>query len=101
MSTQTSSSLKSHLMVGAAAAVLGVLVAVPEAGAVSAKVKFACAKDYYAHCSKFSPNSPEVRTCMDAVGEKLSKRCVDALVADGEVSKGEVHDRAASLRDDD
>lgn len=99
MTTQTSSS-KSHLTAWAAAAMLGALVAVPDAGAVSAKVKIACASDYYAHCSKFSPNSPEVRTCMDSVGDKLSKRCVDALVAAGEVSSGEVNERAASLKDD-
>ncbi len=70
-----------------------------DAGAVSSRVKFACAKDYYAHCSKFSPNSPEVRACMDSVGERLSKRCVNALVADGEVSGKEVSERAANLRD--
>ncbi len=99
MSTQTSSS-KSHLIIWAAAAVLGALGAVSDAGAVSAKVKFACARDYYAHCSKFSPNSPEVRICMDEVGDKLSKRCVDALVAEGEVSETEVNRRAASLRED-
>ena len=99
MSTQTLSS-KSQLIIWAAAAVLGALAAVPDAGAVSAKVKFACARDYYAHCSKYSPNSPEVRTCMDEVGDKLSKRCVDALVAEGEVSETEVNRRAASLKED-
>ena len=37
---------------------------------------------------------------MDSVGDKLSKRCVDALVAAGEVSSGEVNERAASLKED-
>jgi hypothetical protein len=58
--------------------------------AVSLKVQIACATDYYAHCSAYSPTSNEVRTCMRAVGNALSKRCVDALVAAGEVSAKEV-----------
>ena len=79
--------------------IVPLIAAAGEAGAVSSRVKFACAKDYYAHCSKFSPSSPEVRACMDSVGEKLSKRCVNALVAEGEVSGKEVAERAANLRD--
>lgn len=58
--------------------------------AVSLRVQIACAADYYAHCSAYSPGSTEVRSCMRAVGNSLSKRCVDALVADGEVSAKEV-----------
>lgn len=79
--------------------VVPLIAAAGDAGAVSSRVKFACAKDYYAHCSKFSPSSPEVRACMDSVGEKLSKGCVNALVAEGEVSGKEVAERAANLRD--
>lgn len=58
--------------------------------AVSLRVQIACAADYYAHCSAFSPTSPQVRSCMRAVGNSLSKRCVDALVSAGEVSANEV-----------
>jgi hypothetical protein len=58
--------------------------------AVSLRVQIACAADYYAHCSAYSPTSNEVRSCMRSVGNALSKRCVDALVADGEVSANEV-----------
>ncbi|MFT3730760.1 MAG: hypothetical protein QM780_04930 [Hyphomicrobium sp.] len=58
--------------------------------AISLKVQLACATDYYAHCSAYSPFGPQVRSCMRAVGNSLSKRCVDALVAAGEVSAGEV-----------
>lgn len=66
-----------------------------EAGAVSFKVRVACASDYFAYCSDHSPNSPGVRQCMRANGLKLSKRCVDALVGAGEVSRDEVARRAA------
>lgn len=60
------------------------------ANAVSLRVQIACATDYYAHCSAYSPTSPQVRSCMRAVGAGLSKRCVDALVSAGEVSAKEV-----------
>ncbi|PPC99429.1 MAG: hypothetical protein CTY31_10020 [Hyphomicrobium sp.] len=58
-----------------------------EAGAVSSRAKIACAKDYYAHCRAFSPNSPETRQCMRSLGAKLSARCMTALAAEGEVSE--------------
>lgn len=63
------------------------------ANAVSLRVQIACATDYYAHCSAYSPTSSQVRSCMRAVGAGLSKRCVDALVAAGEVSAKEVAHR--------
>lgn len=66
------------------------------ASAVSTRVKLACAKDYYAHCSKHAPGSPEVRSCMRAVGDNLSDRCVKALVAEGEVSEKEVAEHSGN-----
>ncbi|WP_045837337.1 hypothetical protein [Hyphomicrobium sp. 99] len=68
------------------------------ANAVSLRVKLACSRDYYALCSQFASDSPEVRQCMRAAGEKLSPRCINALVQAGEVSKEEVAHRAAQLR---
>ena len=58
----------------------------------------ACAGDYLAHCSSFAPDSAETRKCMRAVGYQLSKGCISALVAAGEVSKTEVARRSASQR---
>lgn len=69
-----------------------------EASAVSLRVKLACSTDYYAHCSNFPSESPETRACMRALGERLSPRCVNALVAEGEVSPAEVARRAANVR---
>lgn len=83
----------------AAVALLAATAMTSEAGAVSARVKFACAKDYFAYCRQFRPDTPEVRRCMNAVGERLSSRCVNALVAAGEVSGREVAQRAAAIRD--
>jgi hypothetical protein len=67
-----------------------------EAGAVSARVKMACAGDYFSFCSQHSPTSPAVRQCIRANGYKLSDGCVSALVAAGEVSKEDVSRRQAA-----
>lgn len=69
-----------------------------EASAVSARVKLACASDYYAYCSMHPVGTPAVRQCMRSAGPKLSKRCVNALISEGEVSQTEVARRAASIR---
>jgi hypothetical protein len=66
--------------------------------AVSMRVQIACASDYYAHCSAYSPNSPQTRACMSAVGAGLSRGCVAALIAAGEVSQAEVNRRARAAR---
>lgn len=53
---------------------------------VSRAVKRACASDYFAHCSMFAVGTPEVRKCMRAVGPNLSRGCITALKAAGEVT---------------
>ena len=82
--------LKVTLVVGALAATS------LQANAFGMRTKMACAGDYFAHCSAYSPGSDEVRSCMRAVGSGLSRSCVDALVADGEVSAAEVNKRRAA-----
>lgn len=84
----------------AAAAVMGVLaLQTSQASAVSSAVKMACMGDYLANCSKHQVGSAQLRQCMRAVGAGLSKRCINALVAAGEVSKSEVSRKSAQLRD--
>ena len=56
-----------------------------------------CANDYYAYCSEFTVGSKELRLCMRRAGPKLSKVCLDALIADGEVSKAEVAKRKEEI----
>ena len=56
---------------------------------VSPAVKRACANDYFAHCSMHPVGTPAVRKCMRAVGPRLSKPCVSALVAAGEVTSAD------------
>jgi len=66
-----------------------------DANALSARVKMACAGDYFSFCSQHAPTSPAVRQCMRSNGLKLSDRCVNALVAAGEVSEADVSRRQA------
>ena len=56
---------------------------------VSPAVKRACANDYFAHCSMHPVGTPAVRKCMRAVGPRLSKPCIGALAAAGEVTKSD------------
>jgi hypothetical protein len=76
-------------LIGIAASVGCVLFAT-QAMAVSSSVKSACKSDYRAYCGQHNPDGAEVRTCMRTNSSKLSQRCVDALVAAGEVSQTEV-----------
>jgi hypothetical protein len=66
------------------------------ASALSLGVKMACASDYYAHCSQHAVGSPGVRQCMRDVGTGLSKSCINALIAAGEVSKSVVEKQVAA-----
>lgn len=76
---------------------IAILTAGSPASANSLSVQLACASDYYAYCSKHDPDGAAVKACMRANGLRLSDRCLNALVAAGEVSKAEVS-RRASLR---
>lgn len=68
-----------------------------EASAVSQAVKNACANDYMDHCATHRVDTDGLRQCMRKAGAKLSKVCINALVASGEVSKGEVVARKKAL----
>jgi quinolinate synthase len=83
----------SRTVLRSAVVLAGVTLMTGNAFAFSFSVQMACATDYYAHCSAYSLSSPQLRSCMRAVGTGLSKRCVNALIADGEVSAAEVSRR--------
>jgi hypothetical protein len=82
-------------------AILGLATVLPasQASAFGSRVKVACANDYYAHCSQFPSNSPQVRSCMRQAGAKLSQTCFNALVAAGEVTEQEVARRTARSKE--
>jgi hypothetical protein len=71
----------------AGVAALTAFAAGSTADAYSARVNSACERDYYRFCAKYSIGTPELRSCMLASRRSLSRRCVDALVAAGEVPK--------------
>lgn len=85
-------------LLAAAIALGSVALHASQASAVSLSVQLACASDYYAYCYKHDPDGPGVRACMRANGTKLSTRCVNALVAAGEVPKAEVERRTAESK---
>lgn len=68
------------------------------ASAVSIAVKMACMTDYLSNCSQHAVGTPAVRSCMRAVGPRLSKGCVAALIASGEVSQAEVDRRKSAMK---
>lgn len=72
------------------ATISALCVSAVHAHAVGMKTQLNCASDYYAYCSRFAVGSSELRKCMRGNGHRLSKACVNALIADGEISKAEV-----------
>lgn len=58
--------------------------------AVSPLVRQMCRDDYFEYCSMHEVGSPGLRKCMRAVGPRLSKGCISALKASGEVGKKDV-----------
>lgn len=57
------------------------------AGAVTERVKNACSKDYHKFCPSHAVGSTSLRACMRQVGRGLAPRCIDALVASGEIKR--------------
>lgn len=84
ISTSSRSALKAALVLA------GLTLMTGNASALSLRVKLACASDYYAHCSAYTPGSQEVRQCMRKVGLGLTKSCVEALAGAGEISSADL-----------
>jgi hypothetical protein len=59
----------------------------------SKQVQRACVNDYKRHCGEYGVETSALRTCMKRVGKRLSKGCVNALVASGQVSRAGVKRR--------
>ena len=64
-----------------------------ETKSYSKAVQQSCNKDYKAYCGEYGLESNALHDCMNRNGEKLTKTCVNALVADGHVSQAEVDRR--------
>jgi hypothetical protein len=70
-------------------AMVGLLLAAvaPAAQAYSARVNTACENDYYRFCSAYAVGSTSLSACMEASRNSLTKRCIDALIAEGLVPR--------------
>lgn len=82
----------------AAIAFGALVVQTTAASAVSSTVRRACKSDYYTYCSRYAVGSSELRRCMSDNGANLSKGCLEALIAAGEVASSEVNRRRAASR---
>jgi hypothetical protein len=78
------------------AVAIGCAGAAQAESAYSKAVQRACARDYHTYCGEYGLETAALRTCMDKAGQSLSKTCVQALVAAGEVSQAEVDRRKKS-----
>ncbi|MGA7455925.1 MAG: hypothetical protein WBW51_01175 [Methyloceanibacter sp.] len=63
------------------------------ADSYSKAVQKSCAADYHKYCGDYGLETAGLRACMDRNGKSLSKTCVNALVASGEVTQAEVDRR--------
>src|SRR5262249_21527745 len=64
----------------------------------SDRVQHACANDYRGHCGEYGIETSALRLCMNKAGQQLSHGCVNALVADGQISRAEVERRKRTGR---
>jgi hypothetical protein len=88
--------MKICLSVVAAVVCAGAVAAPAEAGEkshYSKTLQTACAEDYRRHCGEYGIETEALRLCMDRNGKSLTKTCVNALVAEGEISRAEVERR--------
>jgi hypothetical protein len=88
-------SILRSLRVARASYVVATLVAVSGSVLVSTsaqadRVRNACSGDYHRFCSQYSPNSSQMRACMQANGRSLSSGCVNALVDAGIIDRRQV-----------
>ena len=74
------------------------LTGTASAQSYSRAVKQFCAADYHKYCGEYGLETAALRVCMDKNGHSLSKGCVNALVASGEVSQAEVNRRKKAAR---
>lgn len=90
------------LLAGAAlvaiTALTGTATAQADTKKYSKAVQQYCNKDYKTYCGEYGLESNALRDCMNRNGGKLSKKCVDALVADGQISQAEVNRRRKAGR---
>ena len=86
------------LLAGAFVAMAGSQADAAQGHRYSKQVQKACVNDYKRYCGEYGIETQALRLCMDRVGHRLTKSCVNALVASGEVSQAEVNRRKRASR---
>jgi hypothetical protein len=74
----------------AAATGIALAASAGPAAAFSKKVEKACKADYAKLCPSYKPDSPQLRSCMEAKVSEISPGCIQALLDSGEVDKKKV-----------
>jgi hypothetical protein len=59
------------------------------AGAVTERQKRDCKADYNRYCKKYELGTEGLRACMSRSIKRVSNRCINALVAGGDMSKAQ------------
>lgn len=73
-----------------AALIATAMAAAGGAWAYNAKVEQECKDDYFRFCPGYPLGSASLRLCMESRAKQLSRTCVNALVASGEVDRRRV-----------
>jgi len=61
------------------------------AGAVTERQKRDCKADYNRYCKQYAVGSEGLRACMSRSIKKVSKKCISALVAGGDMTQAQAN----------
>jgi hypothetical protein len=82
--------MKIRVTTGCLAVFAFILMLIPAtAGQVTERMKRDCRSDYNRYCKKYELGTEGLRACMSRSIKKVSNRCINALVAGGEMTKGQ------------
>lgn len=71
--------------------VVALMLVPAAAGAVTERQKRDCKTDYNRYCKKYEIGSEGLRACMSRSIKRVSKRCISALVAGGDMSQAQAN----------
>ncbi|HXG79237.1 MAG TPA: hypothetical protein VNJ31_07880 [Methyloceanibacter sp.] len=84
--------MKSKTVTAACALLAIALVILPGvAGAVTERQKRDCKADYNRYCKQYAVGSEGLRACMSRSIKKVSKKCIAALVAGGDMTQAQAN----------
>lgn len=78
-----------HTTAVLAVSAFGLMLFTVAAGAVTEQQKRDCKADYNRYCKQYKLGSEGLRACMSRSIKKVSNRCINALVAGGDMTKAQ------------